>query len=318
MHTHAKWVLVVVWAASLAAFPQTGTRVTLNVVAFDSHDQTVGDLTSLDFQVSDQSKPQHIVSFHRNGEPQGTLNNLPHAPQVGPPVVILFDLLNDNLSKRGFGTEEIIQALEHLESSDSLYLYLLSSQGDLQPVRGLPAPQEHNPPQTKPWTEHIKPLLTAAIDHAYGVKLGNAGTFPAIEAIGAALQPFPGRKNLIWITNGVPLSSRERGASIDNSSLVNGMATTLDRNGVTLSSVYLGSNVGNGDIDTLEQFADLTGGKVYANDIEKAVKQGMAASGSGYVIQYDGPRLDGKYHKIRVTCSRKGVHLQVKQGYYAN
>src|SRR5215471_14227415 len=103
MHTHAKWVLIVVWAASLAAFPQTSTRMTLNIVAFDSHDQIVGDLTGQDFQVSDQGKLQRIVSFHRNADPQA------------PPVVILFDLLNDNLANRGQGTAEIIKALEHLQ-----------------------------------------------------------------------------------------------------------------------------------------------------------------------------------------------------------
>ena len=68
----------------------------------------------------------------------------------------------------------------------------------------------------------------------------------------------------------------------------------------------------------LDQFADLTGGKVYQNDFEKAVKEVMAASQSGYVIEYDAPRPDGKYHKVRVTCSRKGVRLQVRQGYYAD
>jgi hypothetical protein len=28
-------------------------------------------------------------------------------------------------------------------------------------------------------------------------------------------------------------------------------------------------------------------------------------------------KWDGKYHKIRIACSRKGVRLQTKQGYYA-
>jgi VWFA-related protein len=100
--------------------------------------------------------------------------------------------------------------------------------------------------------------------------------------------------------------------------LVNRIATTLNHDGVTLSSVHQGHNIENGALGMLEQFADLTGGKAYDNDIEKAVKEALAASRSGYVIEYDAPRLDGKYHKIRVTCSRKGVHLQVKQGYYAS
>jgi VWFA-related protein len=252
---------------------------------------------------------------------------VPTAPQVAPPVVILFDLLHDSLGNRGYGTKEIIQALEPLGLSDSLYLYLLSSQGELKPVRGLPSPQEHNPPEKTPWTEHIKPLLEAAVDDASGVRVGNTlkvgngvGTLPAIETLGAALKPFPGRKNVIWITSGVPISYENRGSGgrpIDNTSLVNRVATTLDHDGVTLSTAYQG-NVAGPDINMPDHFAQLTGGTVYANDIEKAVKEVMAASGSGYIIEYDGPSLDGKYHKIRVTCSRKGVHLQVKQGYYAN
>ena len=329
MYTHARWLLTVLFvAASLAASPQTSTHITLNVVAFDNHDQIVSDLTSQDFQVYDQGKPQRIASFHREGEPQATLNNVPNAPQVAPPVVLLFDLLHDSLGNRGYGTKEIIQALEPLGLSDSLYLYLLTSQGELKPVRGLPSPQEHNPPEKTPWTEHIKPLLEAAIDDASGVRVGNTlrvgdgvGTVPAIETLGAALRPFPGRKNLVWITSGVDLSNTHLGHGgrpFDNFSLVNRIATTLDHDGVTLSSVYQGSSVGNGDLATLDQFAELTGGKIYANNFEKAVKEAMAASRSGYVIEYDGPQLDGKYHRIRVSCSRKGVHLQVKQGYYAN
>jgi hypothetical protein len=95
------------------------------------------------------------------------------------------------------------------------------------------------------------------------------------------------------------------GRRLDNSSLVNRIATILDHDGITLSSVHQGHNVDNGDLATLEQFAQLTGGKVYPNEIEKAVKEVMETSRSGYVIEYDAPRLDGKYHKIRVTCSRR-------------
>jgi VWFA-related protein len=309
-------------APKAVVVPQPGERITLNVVAFDSHDQIAGDLTSQDFQISDEGKTQRIVSFH---------NNVPNAAQVAPPVVLLFDLLHDGLGSRGYGAEEIIRALETLRSSDSLYLYLLSSQGELKAVRGLPSPQEHNPPEKTPWTEHIKPLLEAAIDNAYGVRpttlrVGDGvGTVPAIEKLNAALRPFPGRKNLIWITSGANLNLSYRTSTYGNNNrlggrpeLVNRIATALDHDDITLSSVHQGHDVESGDLAPLEQFAELTGGKVYDNDIEKAVKEVMAASRSGYVIEYDGPPPDGKYHKIRVTCFRKGVHLQVKQGYYAN
>src|SRR5262249_21138328 len=149
--------------ASLAAFPQTSARISLDIVAIDGHDQIVGDLTSQDFQVSDEGKLQRIVSFGRSPE-----------SQVKPPVVILFDLLNGNLGSQGYGTEEIIQALQHFESGDSLYLYLLTNQARLSPVRALPDPHEQSPAEGGPWTEHIRPLLDSAIGNVYGVRLGNS------------------------------------------------------------------------------------------------------------------------------------------------
>jgi hypothetical protein len=69
---------------------------------------------------------------------------------------------------------------------------------------------------------------------------------------------------------------------------------------------------------TFEEYANVTGGKVYSNDIEQALSQTVAASHSRYIIQYDASGSGGKPQKIRVTSSRKGVHLQVKQEYVAN
>lgn len=48
---------------ALVAWPvfAQAPKITLRVVAHDSHDQPVGDLTADDFQVSDQGKSQHIT-----------------------------------------------------------------------------------------------------------------------------------------------------------------------------------------------------------------------------------------------------------------
>jgi hypothetical protein len=37
-----------------------------------------------------------------------------------------------------------------------------------------------------------------------------------------------------------------------------------------------------------------------------------------YIIEYAAPAPDAKYHKLRLTTSRKGIHLQAEQGYFAN
>jgi VWFA-related protein len=108
------------------------------------------------------------------------------------------------------------------------------------------------------------------------------------------------------------------GEPYDYSPKLQRLATTLDQSGITLNSVDQGSEPGSGTADTLKQFADLTGGRVYASDLDKAISEVMSASRSGYLIEYVAPPPDGKYHKIRVTCSRKGIRIQTRQGYYSN
>src|ERR1017187_7721016 len=72
--------------------------------------------------------------------------------------------------------------------------------------------------------------------------------------------------------------------------------------------------------ETLEEFAGLTGGRAYGTvDIPGAIAQAASDARMSYLMAY-APLLekwDGKYHKIRVTCSRKGVRLKTKEGYYA-
>jgi hypothetical protein len=77
---------------------------------------------------------------------------------------------------------------------------------------------------------------------------------------------------------------------------------------------------GLGSMDTLAQFAELTGGRPDGGkDIGAAVRQAINDARSSYQIGYYPPETnwDDKYHKLRVTCTRKGVRIQAKTGYYA-
>src|ERR1035438_6257275 len=72
--------------------------------------------------------------------------------------------------------------------------------------------------------------------------------------------------------------------------------------------------------DTLDQFADLTGGHAFMTpDIRGAIARAAIDSRMSYLMAYAPSQgtWDGKYHKIRVTTTRKGVKLETKQGYYA-
>jgi len=332
--------------------------VDLNVIALDNHGQPVNDLTSDDFQVSDAGKQQKIAFFRHND------SRLPQAPVLGPnefsnragvqvphATVILFDLLNESFGSRGFASNELIKELEPLETGAGLYLYLLSVDGRLYPVHGLPGAEgEVRPPGEAPWTRQIKTLLDQAmrtvlrvrpveIDVAIRVQL----TYAALGALAVQLSMVPGRKNIVWISDGVPIAlgpmRSDTGEFVDFTPLLRQLSEALDRSGVAIYPArqvllgqqdYIGATSGAGatggsgtgiqSLETLDEFAGLTGGRPNAGkDIGGAVKQAMSDLRYSYQIGYYAPpqSRDSKFHKLRITCKRKGVRIQAKTGYYA-
>ena len=81
-----------------------------------------------------------------------------------------------------------------------------------------------------------------------------------------------------------------------------------------------GAGTGIQSLDTLDTFAGLTGGRPDAGkDIGGAVHQAMSDLRFSYQIGYY-PSLqsrDDKFHKLRITCKRKGVRIQAKTSYNA-
>jgi VWFA-related protein len=133
--------------------PAAAPLVKLNVVAVDARGQTVADLTREDFQVFEGGKPQHIASFRRNDVKP--LHALPPEPnefsnRAGTPLsrapVILLDLLNARFEDRAYAANQLVPALQHVEASDSLFLYVLALDGNLYPVHQLPDPESTAPP----------------------------------------------------------------------------------------------------------------------------------------------------------------------------
>jgi VWFA-related protein len=329
--------------------------VDLNVVALDNHGQAVTDLTRDQFRVTDNGKPQTIAFFRHRDSALGAV------PTLGPnessnrgganvprATLILFDLLNERFGTRGATANRLVHDLESLESADYVYLYCLALDGRLVPVHGLPGPEDEpapagGAPGGAPWTRQIKPLLDRAmrtlatvrpiddLDPTYRVQL----TYAALNAVAAELSRVPGRKSLVWLTDGVPIelgpNRSDTGDFVDFTPLLRQMSEAFDRSGVAIypaRQVLLGSpesmggpgTTGMGSIDTLDQFAQMTGGRPDGGkDIGAAVRQAVTDMRTSYQIGYYPPagNWDNKFHKLRVTCTRKEVRIQAKTGYYA-
>ncbi len=327
--------------------PQPDTRlIDLNVVAVDSRGQPVTDLTSDDFQITDAGKPQTIVYFHHNDSrreqplplrPNEFSNRI--AGTVPHVTLILLDLMNLRFGTQSVAANQLVRDLESMESADGLYLYLLRVDGTASPVRSFDDERATGPGGT-PWTRQIKPRLDEAMKAAMRVRppgidvaVREQLTFAALDAMGAQLSRFPGRKNIVWITDGVPTSlgpnRSDTGDFVDFTPAIRHLSEAFDRSRIAIYPVrqnMLGSpdaidgGSGENSLADLDQFANLTGGRADAGkDIGAAVRRAVSDVRTSYQIGYFAPEKNwnGRFHKFRVTTARKGVHIQTKTGYYA-
>ena len=320
------------------------------VVAVDDRSQPVNDLSSSEFQVTDAGKRQQIAFFRHNDD------RLRKSPPLGPNefsnrsgasvphiTLVLLDLLNEKFATRATSANQIIHDLEPVESADSLYLYLLTVDGRTFAVRGLTGSEGETREQNGgPWTRGIKPLLDGAlrdvlrmkpVDIAEDVNIRVQVTLNALDAIALQLSMFPGRKNVVWVTNGVPLElgphRSDTGDYVDFTPQLRQLADIFDRYETAIypvQQIMLGSPdaVGGGDgIEsraTLEELAGLTGGRPSTSkDIAAAVRQAVTDVRTSYQLGYysQARNWDGKFHKLRIACTRKGVRIQARTGYYA-
>jgi VWFA-related protein len=329
---------------SPVAYPRL---VDLNVVALDGKDLPVEDLSADDFQVTDNGKPQPILFFRHNDK------RLEATPETGPRVftnrpagrpahatAILLDFLNESFSAAGTAQDELLKALSRVEAGDDLYLYFLTRDGRLYPVRGIPAGEGEASAGGSDWLSHPRPMVEKAIKETFSLRSPNmtiteriAMTYAGLEVLARRLGMVPGRKSLVWITHGVPISVRDNaGEYVDMQPYLRELSATFARFNAAIYPVMqvppgMATNgseeaqySGMGSKETLSQFAELTGGRTKGQiDIGTVIRQSISDTRTSYQIGYRPPASswDGKFHKIKVSCVRKGVKVQASTGYYA-
>ncbi|HLH39280.1 MAG TPA: VWA domain-containing protein [Bryobacteraceae bacterium] len=344
-----------------------GGLVKLNVVALDSRGDPVGDLSEDDLQLRDQNKPYKIAFFHKNDatariaapEKLGP-HEFSNRAAAAPPTVtlVLLDLVNLTMNQQGYARTQLANVLQKLESTDYVYLYLLTVRGPLA-IRPLPEGPVEGAPGG--WAKDVARMLDDAFGRVYRmspdmyaedrVKL----TYMSLESVASRLAAFPGRKSIVWISRGVPIAIGPRnstsGGIVDFEPLLRDFSATVDSATISIYPVGdlsaqssrepqdLGAfdapdeapvgrgtgprpqpqvQVTGGAVDTLSEMARMTGGRVHLNnDIGAAIRQAFQDAKLNYTIGYYPEEWDNKFHKIRLNCSRRGVKLLVKDGYYA-
>jgi len=298
--------------------------VRLNLVAVDSAGKPVPDLTASELAVFDKGSPQQIVSLRLN-----------QSDRPGP-VVILFDLLNAGESSRGSVWNDIKTHLAHLQSTGSLYLYLLAEDGSLYPVHGLPAAPVAQGVVDASWVKDAGPLLDAAMQKVSQLKplefraisptslqARFKATYLALDDMRARMAAWRGPKELLWITSGIPSTIHLADRTwFDGVPFLRQIGARFVRSDTTVYTADPGINLERGMLnrDALDILTGATGGRAFSTiDLNRAIAKMEAGARADYSVEYQpaANNWDGKYHKLRVTVARKGVHLQTEPGYYA-
>ena len=361
--------------------------VQVNVVVHDRHGQPVADLKQEDFAIVERGKPQtisffEVVAADKPAAPSAPLP--PHvftnvvARQAGVPTnvtVILVDLLNTSLVDQHYARRALVNFLGQIQPQDRVSLYALghrsltllhdyttdaSSLVDrLRKTRG-EVPSQLDASTVN--TDSQEALRALGLDELADANQIEADFFTAnrvtqtlssLEVIAQHLAGVPGRKNLIWLSGGFPLtigfdempaigSTRDQRTftvemdaamralnnagvavyPVDARGLMGMPGFSADtRTAPTPRSIAAGLRAVHTPIETMQEIAERTGGRAAynTNDLASAVRRAIDDARVTYIVGYypADEAQDGKFRNIKVTVSRPNLDVRYRKGYFA-
>ena len=361
--------------------------VQVSVVVHDHQGQPVRDLTKEDFALTERGKPQAISFFAMESAdapvtpppalPPHIFSNAlaDHAGVPNGVTVILLDLLNTSLFDQQAARRSLIKFLEQIQPHDRIALFALGQRSltllhdyttdassllaRLEKMKGeIPGVLDNSTldPDTQQELEDLNlgDLADANEKAADFFTTGRVvNTLATLEAIAQHLSSLPGRKNLIWLSGGFPLTIGmdevpQIGSARDRRMFTQEMdaaVRALNNSGVAVypvdarglmpmpgfqastrgsargipPPVKLGPMVPN--LDSMLELADRTGGRAAfnTNDLTRAITRAMDDARVTYTIGYysTDPAQDGRFREIKVRVNRPGVDVRYRKGYFA-
>jgi len=196
-------------------FRENVNRVVVDVVVTDANGKAVHGLTQKDFSVSENGKPQDILSFDAYSldskpgyfrklppMPPNTFVNIATEPEKGPLYVLLLDLLNTEQDNQGYARQQLLKFIKGKPEGTRFAAFVLSD--GLHLVQGFTADRDElyaalDPAHSRP---HVPRIFLLGANYGRGDPL--AVTF-AIKQIALYLDGLPGRKNIFWFSGQFPL-----------------------------------------------------------------------------------------------------------------
>lgn len=365
--------------------------VQVNVVVHDRHGAPITDLKKEDFTLVERGKPQQIAFFSMDAAgaaakapeplpPHIFSNAVAQRAGVAPGVtVLLVDAVNTGFFDQKASRDALIAFLKQIQPQDRIGLYVLGR-------RGLTLLHDYTTDASSlvARLHAAKGELSADLDASTldaseqqdlrDMGLGDfaeanqrvadfyttnrvVNTLSAFEAIAQHLSGLPGRKSLVWLSGGFPLSIGfdelpEAGATFSTRDQriftreLESAVRALNNSGIAVYPVDArrllnptnfsaesrrppgGNGRGlpslastNAPIDTMLTLADRTGGRAAynTNDLTSAIRRAVEDGRVTYTLGYysTDESQDGRFRDIKVSVDRPHLDVRARKGYFA-
>ena len=357
--------------------------VEVTVVVQDSDRRPVPDLARDDFTIYDEGREQQIELFTVQSDaprptaaaaaaaasaPAGVFSNHVDPRAAGSVTAILIDRINSRAADQTYARNQLLSFLAQIRPEDRVAIYVLEpdavhvmhdfTNDSASLVRALgryrardtdPTAAESVGPSTgDPEIDAIIDETTKKLESML-VPRRVESTTQALEAIAHHLAGVRGRKNLIWVSSGFPVTAPDgTGGTLTFSRQLNRAVRAVNDGNIAIYPVddrgllppYLrtiqatatrlaGARVPmtsdmsrvSATQDSMRALADDTGGRVFLNTndiggaVRRAIDDGRVTYTLGYYPSLD--KWDGKFREIKVKVNRPGVIVRHRKGYVA-
>lgn len=361
---------------------KTATRlVQVSIVVQDGSGRPVSGLIAGDFEIRENGTPQRIAHFAASGDgplkasplaaPHTFTNTLDGRIGTGA-TILLFDRLNTRPLHQTQARHAVVRFLEQLAPGDRVGFYVLESDRiDIlhdfttdasvilaalarrgSSVSGAMVASDDAVERPQPPGVSDDPAGDARMEQwldqadaalqEFNAQRRVRATVGALEALAQRLAGVQGRKNVIWLSDGISLSLPKPGVTYrDMDEDVRRATRALSHADIAIYPVDTQGLVADAFghmadrdrpfakarpfVDAFETsvlLAEQTGGRVFrnTNDIRGAVTRAMNDTRSTYLLGYypANENWDGRFRSITVRVARRGVQVRHRSGYHGH